>query len=210
MSTLLYIESSPRKERSASIDVAHTFLDCYRAAHPADIIDPLDVWSTPLPDFNGAVLEAKYAGIAGAVLSTEQTTAWSTIRALADRFIRADKYLISVPMWNYTIPYKLKQLIDCVSQKDLLFTFDANGLNGLLTQRKAAVIYARGIEYSAASGMPAETWDLQRQYLDLWLRFVGVSDISTVLIEKTLLGPDADSAARVVAKEAAMALANRF
>ena len=100
MSTLLYIESSPRKERSASIEVAHTFLDCYRAAHPTDIIDTLDVWSTPLPEFNGAALEAKYAGIEGATLSTEQATAWATIRALADRFIRADKFLISVPMWN--------------------------------------------------------------------------------------------------------------
>ena len=210
MSTLLYVESSPRKQRSASIDVAHAFLDTYRAAHPSDTIDILDVWSTPLPEFSGAVVEAKYAGIAGTELSAEQATSWSTIRALAARFIGADKYLISVPMWNYSIPYKLKQLIDCVSQKDLLFTFDANGLNGLLTQRKATVIYARGIEYSTTAGMPPETWDLQRQYLELWLRFVGVTDISTVLIEKTLFGPEADAASRVTAKEAAQVLAARF
>ena len=209
MSTLLYIESSPRKERSASIDVAHAFLDAYRAHHPGDTIDTLDVWATPLPEFNGAVLEAKYAGIAGEPLSAEQAAAWATIRALAERFRRADAYLISVPMWNWTIPYKLKQLIDCVSQKDLLFTFDANGLNGLLTGRKAAVIYARGIEYGGA-GLPAQTWDLQRQYLELWLRSVGVTDQSAVLIEKTLFGPDADAAARASARLEAQALAARF
>ena len=210
MSTLLYVECSPRKERSASIDVANAFLDVYRARHPADTIDTLDVWATALPEFNGAALEAKYAGIEGLDLNAEQAAAWATIRTLADRFRRADKYLFSVPMWNYSIPYKLKHLIDCVSQKDLLFTFDANGLNGLLTGRKAAVIYARGIEYTAAAGLPPDVWDLQRQYLELWLRSVGVTDLSSVLIEKTLYGPEADAAARISAKAHAEALAARF
>ena len=113
MSTLLYVESSPRKQRSASIAVARAFLEAYRAAHPTDTIDTLDVWSTPLPEFDGAVLSAKYAGIAGTELSVHEAHAWADIRALAARFTRADKYLFSVPMWNYSIPYKLKHLIDC-------------------------------------------------------------------------------------------------
>lgn len=209
MSTLLYIESSPRKERSASIDVANAFLDVYRARNRGHTIDTLDIWTTPLPEFNGAVLDAKYAGIAGEPLSAEQAAAWAAIRALAERFRRADSYLFSVPMWNWSIPYKLKQLIDCVSQKDLLFTFDANGLNGLLTGRKAALIYARGVDYGTA-GLRPGSWDLQRQYLELWLRSVGVTDVSAVVIEKTLYGPDADQAARARAKTEAQALAARF
>ena len=210
MGTLLYIESSPRKERSASIEVAEAFLESYRNAHPEASIDTLDVWSTPLPEFNGAVMEAKYAGIAGEPLSAEQAAAWSTIRALAERFRRADRLLFSVPMWNFSIPYKLKQLIDCVSQKDLLFTFDANGLNGLLTGRRAVAIYARGIDFTSAEGLPAATWDLQRQYLELWLRSVGVTDLTAVLVEKTLYGPDADATARSAAKAEAQELARGF
>lgn len=210
MGTLLYVEASPRKERSASIDVAQAFLESYRQAHPGVTIDTLDIWSTPMPEFNGAALEAKYAGIAGEPLSAEQAAAWSTIRALAERFRRADHYLFSVPMWNFSIPYKLKQLIDCVSQKDLLFTFDANGLNGLLTRRRAAVVYARGIDYTSADGLPAATWDLQRQYLELWLRSVGVSDVTPVMVEKTLYGPEADLAARTSAKAQARELARVF
>ena len=210
MGTLLYVEASPRKERSASIDVAQAFLESYGQAHPGVTIDTLDIWSTPMPEFNGAALEAKYAGIAGEPLSAEQAAAWSTIRALAERFRRADHYLFSVPMWNFSIPYKLKQLIDCVSQKDLLFTFDANGLNGLLTRRRAAVVYARGIDYTSADGLPAATWDLQRQYLELWLRSVGVSDVTPVMVEKTLYGPEADLAARTSAKAQARELARVF
>jgi FMN-dependent NADH-azoreductase len=30
--------------------------------------------------------------------------------------------VIGVPMWNFAYPYKLKQLIDLVAQRNLLFT----------------------------------------------------------------------------------------
>lgn len=210
MSHLLYVESSPRKQRSASIEVAQTFLAAYQDTHPEVLIDTLDVWSTPLPEFNGAVLEAKYAGINGVPLSAEQSDAWATVCALAARFQRAARLLVSVPMWNFGIPYKLKHLIDCVSQKDLLFTFDEGGLNGALQDRRAAVIYARGIEYGPASGTPAASYDLQRQYVELWLRFVGITDISTILVEKTFFGPEIDGAARQAAKHEARAIAANF
>ena len=210
MSTLLYIESSPRKQRSASIEVAQAFLTTYRELHPDAQVDTLDVWSTPLPEFDGAALDAKYAGIAGQPLTAVQSRAWEAICALAARFQRAERILVGVPMWNFMIPYKLKHLIDCVSQKDLLFTFDEQGLRGALQGKRAAVIYARGIEYGPTSGTPAETYDLQRQYLELWLRFVGVSDISTVLVEKTFFGPEVDGESREAAKQQAREIAATF
>jgi FMN-dependent NADH-azoreductase len=44
MAKLLYIECSPRKQISASIEVCRAFLDAYRAANPADTIQTLDIW----------------------------------------------------------------------------------------------------------------------------------------------------------------------
>jgi FMN-dependent NADH-azoreductase len=32
--------------------------------------------------------------------------------------------VLSVPMWNFAYPYKLKQLIDLVCQRNMLFTYD--------------------------------------------------------------------------------------
>lgn len=209
MSHLLYIESSPRKQRSASIEVARAFLDAYRAAHPHDTLDTLDVWSTPLPEFDGDALAAKYAGLAGEALTPGQEQAWAQIRALAARFQKADKILLSVPMWNYGIPYKLKQLIDCVTQKDLLFKFDENGLAGLLPHVKAAVIYARGVAFGADGADPA-LWDQQRPYIEAWLRSMGITAVSTVLVEKTLFGPEMDTASRAAAKTAAASIATTF
>ncbi|MDY7804459.1 NAD(P)H-dependent oxidoreductase [Burkholderia stagnalis] len=210
MARLLYIESSPRKRDSASIDICRAFLDAYRDAHPADTVDTLDVWNLDLPEFDGDVLAAKYAGLAGTALTPAQAAAWARIDALAARFHAADKLLFGIPLWNFGVPYKLKHLIDVISQKDVLFTFDGTGFAGKLAGRKAAVVYARGLDYaSPGSFTPAREYDLQRPYVEMWLKFVGVTDVQDIVVEKTLFGDDGH-AGRVDALERARALARAF
>jgi FMN-dependent NADH-azoreductase len=152
-----------------------------------------DIWNEELPQLDQDMFDAKYAGIAGATRTPEQMAAWNKLRLLADRFRAADKLLIGVPMWNFAIPYRMKQLIDLVSHKDLLFTFDERGLNGLLTNAKAMVIYARGIGYDEASGMPPQVWDHQKPYMELWLKFAGVPDVRAMIVEKTLFEENRDA-----------------
>lgn len=199
MPHLLYIESSPRKQRSATIEVATAFIEAWQARHTIATVDTLDVWNMPLPEFDGAVLDAKYAGIMGVERTPEQKQAWDQITELAQRFIKADIILFAVPMWNFGIPYKLKHLIDVVSQKDLLFTFDERGLNGLLDGRKVVVIAARGA--------PLDRAEHQIAYLTTWSEMVGIDEQYNVVIEKTLLGPDVDAESRRAAKTAAVDLA---
>jgi FMN-dependent NADH-azoreductase len=207
MSTLLHIESSPRKRRSASLDVARAYVDAYRDAHPDHRIDVLDLWSVALPEFDGDALDAKYADLSGTPLNAAQQQAWASIRELAQRLHDADTLLFSVPLWNFSIPYKLKHFIDVVSQRGILFSFDARGLQGLLKDKKAVVIYARGLDYSVGSITPAHSFDFQRPYMEAWLRSVGVTDVKSIVVEKTLLGPEPDHAARQAAREQAVALA---
>ena len=202
---VLYIEASPRKERSASIEVANAFLDALRMENPNTQIDVLDLWANQLPEFDGPALQAKYAGLEGAQRTPAQQAAWDAINVIGDRIKAVDLLLFAIPMWNWGIPYKLKHLIDFVSQKDVLFTFDERGLNGLLTNHRAVCIYARGIAYGADSELA--NWDQQRPFMETWLTSVGVPTIDTVLVEKTLLGPDVDTQARDAAKKAAQALA---
>ncbi|KQO48982.1 MULTISPECIES: FMN-dependent NADH-azoreductase [unclassified Methylobacterium] len=207
MPHLLYVEASPRKERSASIEVARAFLDAWRATHPEGKVDMLDVWNTALPDFDGEALAGKYAALAGETLSPAQEEAWVAIRALADRFRAADLILFAVPMWNYTIPYKLKHLFDLVSQKDLLFTFDERGQNGML-DATAVVINARGVAIGA--DFPAEIYDHQSTYMATWLRMVGITDVHQIAVEKGLMGADLDRQSRDEARAKAEALARRL
>ncbi|HEY4298885.1 MAG TPA: NAD(P)H-dependent oxidoreductase [Paraburkholderia sp.] len=210
MAKLLYIECSPRKQRSASIEVCNAFLDAYRTAHPSDTIEPLDIWALTLPEFDGEMLAAKYAGLSGDTLTPPQAAAWRQIEALAAPFHEADKLLFGVPLWNFGIPYRLKHLIDVISQKDVLFTFDGAGFGGKLAGRKAAVVYARGLDYaSPGSFTPAREYDLQRPYMEMWLKFVGVTDVQSIVVEKTLFGADGEPE-RAAALSAARALAKDF
>ena len=205
MPHLLHIQSSPRHQRSASIDVAQSFIGAWTARHPQATIDTLDVWTTPLPEFDGEALGAKYAALEGAQRSPAQLKVWADIETLGQRFHRADLIVISVPMWNFGIPYRLKHLIDAVSQKDVLFTFDERGLLGLLGGRKAVVVAARGV--ALGENFPADEFDHQTRYLTMWARMVGLTEVHTVLVEKTLFGPEADAASRAQAKAEAVSLA---
>ena len=112
MARLLYVEASPRKDRSISSAATSAFLEAYQAAHPDDVIDILDIWSADLPALDQDALDAKYAGLSGQDRTPSQEAAWAGLKSYADRFRAADKILISVPMWNFGIPYRLKQLID--------------------------------------------------------------------------------------------------
>ncbi|VFU07988.1 FMN-dependent NADH-azoreductase [Methylocella tundrae] len=202
---LLHVEGSPRKQRSASLEVARSFIGSWQARYPSGTIDTLDVWNMALPPFDGAALDAKYAGLAGQARTVEQETVWNEIRALAERFHRADLILFSAPMWNFGIPYRLKHLIDAVSQKDLLFTFDERGLLGLLGGRTVVIVAARGV--ALGEDFPEKDFDFQSAYLRMWSRMVGVTDVRTVTVEKTLFGTEADEASRSKAKAEAEELA---
>jgi FMN-dependent NADH-azoreductase len=209
MPKLLNVVSSPRGERSASVTVANAFIEAYRAHHADTHVDTLNVWHEAIPEFNGHALEAKYAGLAGVALTDDQQRAWERIRALAKRFHDADVILLGVPMWNFGIPYKLKHLIDFISQKDVMFRFDASGFEGMLKNKRAVVICARGISYATGTGTPEAEYDFQKSYLLLWLRFVGVTDTATITVEQTLMDPNAEPRGREQAKALAQSLARQ-
>ncbi|TCU75045.1 FMN-dependent NADH-azoreductase [Bradyrhizobium sp. R2.2-H] len=211
MSKVLYVEASPRKQRSASIEVCEAFIETYRSKNPSDEIEKLDVWSLDLPTFGEAALDAKYAGLSGTPLTNEQASAWDTIRRLAAPFLNADKMVFAVPLWNFSIPYRFKHLIDLITQKDILFSFDERGFGGLVKAKRAVVVYARGLDYFSDSSItPRKSYDLQSPYMDLWLRFIGISDIREIAVEKTLLGSEMDLETRTEGKRQAVELARDF
>ena len=47
-------------------------------------------------------------------------------------------------MWNFSFPYKLKQLVDLSCQRNMLFTFDGKRYGPLLDIEKAFVAFVRG------------------------------------------------------------------
>ena len=210
MAKLLYIEASPRKDRSKSIQVARTFLAAYQKSHPDDSIETLDLWATTLPSFNGPAIEAKYAIIQGQAHTPAQAQAWKSVVDVAEHFKSADKYLFSLPMWNFGVPYVFKHYIDVLIQPGLTFSFDpqSGGYKGLVTGKKAAAIYARGGAYGPGTGM--EGYDLQSKTLSGILGFIGLTDLVTIFVEPTLGPKDVAEAGFAKAEDLALATAKSF
>jgi FMN-dependent NADH-azoreductase len=182
---LLYVESSPRGPRSVSSAVAQAFLEAYRQACPELTVDTLNVWDENLPDFDQEAIGAKYKGISKEPMDPAEAAIWEKIRELAARFRRADRIVLGVPMWNFAYPYKLKQLIDLACQRNMLFTYDGIEYGPLLKTRRAFVVYARGGTYSEDSPTPASRFDHQKGYVDFWLKFIGVKEVQTLVVEGT-------------------------
>jgi FMN-dependent NADH-azoreductase len=99
------------------------------------------------------------------------------------------------------VPYILKQFIDVVSQPGMVFSFDpAEGYTGLLTGKKAAILYT-GAVYGPGRG-PGFGEDHQAPYLEYWLRWAGVTDQVTVSFRPNLATPDADAGRRTAHAQA--------
>ncbi|MBB3205703.1 FMN-dependent NADH-azoreductase [Rhodopirellula rubra] len=208
MTKLLYIESSPRKSRSKSIRVASEFLNAYREKNPSDEVFTIDLWEKTLPDYDGDTIDAKYQVMHGKGVDEKQKNAWQGIVDVCDEFKSADKYVISLPMWNFGIPYKLKHYIDVIAQPGQTFSFDPeSGYSGLVTGKPIALVYARGGAYGSddAKGM-----DFQKRYMEMLLGFIGFTDIQSIVIEPTLAAPDDVAATEAAAIEAAKSLAMTF
>lgn len=201
MTRLLHVSASPRGAASESLRIAGHFLDAVREVRPDVEIDTFDLWDGTLPQFGPAAAAAKMAVFAGQSPTGEQAAAWQAAKATFERFAAADEYLFTVPMWNHGIPYILKQFIDVVSQPGMVFGFEPEGgYSGLLTGKKAAVIYTSAVY--GPGRPPAFGEDFQAPYLTSWLRWTGIEQITSVEFRPNLATADADSSRQRAAADA--------
>ncbi|HUU19927.1 MAG TPA: NAD(P)H-dependent oxidoreductase [Sedimentisphaerales bacterium] len=187
MSRLLYIQASPRGKRSHSIAVADAFIEAYEQKHPDDEIVTLNVFDASIPNFDGLAAQAKYTILHGQPHSEEELQVWKNVEEVIEQFTSADKYVLAVPMWNFGIPYRLKQYIDLLVQPGYTFSYSEDtGYQGLVAGKPMLAVYVRGGEYPPGSG--TEAFDLQTKYIELIFGFIGFKDIRSVVVEPTLQG----------------------
>jgi FMN-dependent NADH-azoreductase len=206
MAQLLYVEASPLKARSHSIHVASEFLKTYGEKRRQDEIKVIDLWETKLPPFDGEAIEAKFALLRKKEFTPEQRARWDAVRAVSRRFNAAAKYVFSVPMWNFSIPYPLKHYIDVVTLAGENWSWSREeGYRSLLSGKKALMIYASAGHYG-----PGDASDFQKPYLRRWLNFIGITDIQEINVAPTLTPNDMLARIKGNAKTAAVELAAAF
>ena len=177
MSTLLHIISTPRGDESNTLSVSKSFLKDFEESYPTYNIDTLNLFEETLPPMTVQQVSGKYELLSGKNLSPETQAVWDQILEHINRFLSADLYLISTPMWNLSVPYKLKQYIDTIFQPRHLFRYTPNGVEGLAKNKKMVIITSRGGDYRDE---PMKSIDFQEPYLRAAFNFVGISDITFV------------------------------
>lgn len=181
MKRLLHIIATPRSEESRTLKVTEIFLEGFKRKHPGCIIEELNLFKEKLPELTVKRIDGKYALLGGKDLTGQFQKAWEEIVAHIEHFLAADGYVISAPMWNFGIPYKLKHYIDIIVQPKYLFRYTDKGVEGLAKGRKMAIITSRGGDYSP--GTPFHSYDLQEPYLRAIFGFVGIADIAFVNVQ---------------------------
>jgi FMN-dependent NADH-azoreductase len=205
MSKLLYIKASPREIRSHSHKTASAFIEEYCRNNPNDEIETFDLFKEDLPEFDNFAAESKYAIMHGRQKTDEQVKKWSQIEKIIERFKSADKYLLSVPMWNFSIPYKLKHYIDIICQPSYTFTVSEKGYQGLVIGKSLCVIYSSGGSYDKNSPI-----DMQKRYVEFIFRFMGFTNIKSIICQPMLGDEETVKKAQDGAIEIARTTAGNF
>lgn len=204
MARILHIKASPMGELAYSTRAAKVFFDTYRLANPQDTVVEKDLWQAGLTDFDFVAASGKYKVMRGLAHSDEEAAAWRRVIETVEELKAVDKVVVSTGMWNFSIPYRLKQYLDIIVQPGLTFSFDPEkGYSGLVTGKKLQLILASGGEYPAGTGMAA--YDFQKPYLEMIFGFIGFTGIDTIRVEGTLspAGPDNLAAAQEMLVKAA-------
>ena len=207
MKHLLHVNASPRGTDSQSLALAETFLETFGRRNGKVEVDKLDLFEEPLPAFGNVSAAAKVTVFSGQEPEGEQARMWAQARVVFERFARADGYVFNVPMWNAGVPYVLKQWIDIVTQPGWAFGFHpVDGYTGLLTGKKAAVVYTSGVY---APGVPPQFGlDFHSTFFNDWLRFVGITDVTEIRLAANAMTADLDGElhrARLHARDVALA-----
>ncbi|WP_095067527.1 FMN-dependent NADH-azoreductase [Pseudomonas sp. Irchel 3A18] len=180
MSRVLVIESSARQQDSVSRQLTQQFISQWKNSHPGDEITVRDLAIDPVPHLDATLL-------GGWMKPAEQRTALEQAalersNLLTDELIAADVLVLAAPMYNFTIPSTLKAWFDHVLRAGVTFKYGETGPQGLLTNKHAYVLTARGGIYAGSNN------DHQEPYLRQVLGFVGIHDVSFIHAEGLNMG----------------------
>lgn len=191
MSKVLYIKANVKPEgQSRTFKISDSFIEEYKKNNPNDEIITLDLYKENINFLKGEDL--------GTVFGPKNEESRNhPILKYSYQFAEADKYVIAAPMWNLSFPAILKAYIDYVSVVGIAFKYTAQGAVGLLENKKAVYIAARGGSYADTP------YEMDGIYLRGILGFFGIKDITTIAAENLdVQGEDVEAIVESAIKKA--------
>lgn len=201
MSKLLYIKANAKPAGvSRTFRISDSFIEAYAKNHPGDEITTLDLYREDI-DF---LKEEDINTVFGP--KTEQSRKHPLLK-YAYQFAEADKYVIAEPMWNLSIPSILKAYIDYITVTGITFKYTEHGAVGLLKNKKAVNIIARGGDYCSE---PYCSFEMGDRYLRTIFGFFGITEYSSISADGLdIVGADVEGIVGKAISEA-QELAGRF
>ena len=202
---LLHVICTPRGLASNTARVSSNLLEALLEEDDDMSITTLDLFRADLPSVAGKNIESKYRLMTGQALDDAARESWSQIERTIDQFLESDVYLLTVPMWNFGIPYVLKYYIDAIVQPGYLFRYTPEGTaEGLVHGKKMLVVTSSGGDYSSEF---MRGFNFVESYLRAIFGFVGITDITFFHAQAMDVTPEFRKAGQKAAIEKARAYA---
>ncbi|MCM3793192.1 FMN-dependent NADH-azoreductase [Priestia megaterium] len=188
MAKVLYITAHPHDEsQSFSMATGKAFIDAYKEHNSSDEVVHIDLYKENIPHIDADVFSGWGKLQSGSELSSHEQEKVNRLAELSEQFVSADKYVFVTPMWNFSFPPVMKAYLDSVAVAGKSFKYTAEGPVGLLTDKKALHIQARGGIYSEG---PAAGMEMGHRYIGIMMNFFGVPSLDGIFVEGHNAMPD--------------------
>ncbi len=186
MSRILRIDTSSRTDGSYSRELTNTFITKWLERHPNDQVMVRDLKAAPIPHIADVTIKGYYTPADQMDVPLKAATALSDL--LIGELRSADVLVMSVPMYNFSIPSSLKAWIDQIVRIGHTFSYDGNSFTGMLPGKHAYVMIAYGAA-GYLDGGPFAGADFVQPYLKFLLNFLGITDVTFIPVEATTADP---------------------
>ncbi|HEY7030882.1 MAG TPA: NAD(P)H-dependent oxidoreductase [Thermomicrobiales bacterium] len=183
MTTILRIDASSRSTGSVSRALGDYFEEAWLDLNPDDRVLRRDVAADPIGHIADRTIAGFYTPADQFTDELSAATAFSDL--LIEEIREADVLLLTVPMYNFSLPSALKAWIDQVIRIGHTFSYDGTVFTGLVTDRRAFVLCAYGAGGYIGDG-PAAAADFVAPYLRFILGFLGIEDVRFFTVEATV------------------------
>lgn len=186
MGILLRIDSSSRTTASHSRALGDYFEKTWHARNPNDHMVRRDLVAEPVPHIVDQTILGYYTP------AEQLTPELRAATALSDRLIAelqsADVLLLTVPMYNFSVPSALKAWIDQIVRIGHTFSYDGKNFAGLVKIKRAYVLCAYGAG-GYTDGGPFSAYNLLEPYLKSLLGFLGILEVQFFAVQATTADP---------------------
>ncbi|PJI46119.1 MAG: FMN-dependent NADH-azoreductase [Pseudomonas sp.] len=180
---LLHIDSSILGDNSASRQLSAELVAAWTAAEPGAKVTYRDLAADAISHLSSASLVA--AGTPAELRDAAQKHEAALGEKSIEEFLAADAIVIGAPMYNFSIPSQLKAWIDRIAVAGKTFRYTESGSEGLAGGKKVIIVStAGGIHAGQPTGVAHEN------YLELVLKFLGITDIEVVRAEGLAYGDE--------------------